>query len=145
MASVATSILQNIVAALRAGGQFALVTLGQPGSSTAVPRATLRFEGQERFCSDDTPDTTWVRLRARLTVHTRSPKDSDLATKVIDLCDSATSAILTDPSRGGLCCELPIGGATEIDRLQPESGIRRPAASAAFDIRCHYEISEESP
>jgi len=143
MASVATNILQHIVASLRAAGPFALVTLGEPGSSSAVPRATLSFEGLEQFRSDDTPDTTWVRLRARVTVHTRSPSDSDLAARVIDLCDLAAAAILAEASRDGLCRDLPIGLSTEVDRVQPAPDVRRPAASAGFEVRCHYEISEE--
>ena len=75
--SATSAILQDLLTALRSSGKFAAATLGNAGSDTSVPRVSLCYEGQETFPSDDDASSRWVRLRACVTVHTRSDKPAE--------------------------------------------------------------------
>ena len=142
MASIASEILQDIVNTLRDSGVFELVTLGEEESATGVPRAAVVFDGLESFVPDDTDCCRWQRLTARVKVHTRAMHASQAVTRLSELCLSARAAILADPYRTQQCCDLPIGRATEITRIEPMPGIRRPEAEATFALQCHFEVEE---
>jgi hypothetical protein len=139
MASTASQIMNDLVAALRSCGQFTLVTLGQAPSSTAIPRANVQGDGIEQTPPDDSSDTLWNRVACRLTIHARCDEPAGAETRLADLAQAAASAILADPSRGGLCADLPIGKATELGRWSQRPGIKRPEAQLEATIRCHYE------
>ncbi len=142
MPSVAVAILEDIAKALRVSGLFKDVRLGQGSSATVVPRAHLAYDGHDVFLSDDGPGSLWVRLRARVTVHTRSGDQDDGSRRAVDLCAAAAGTLLQDPHRQQRCRDLPIGLATEIGRTELTPGIRRPEVEAVFDVRCHFETEE---
>ena len=144
MASTATDILQDLASALRATGQFAQVTIGQGGSSSAVPRADVLFEGTEDFPADDHPDQRWVRLRSRIAIRTRNQDTAAGIARANDLCVSAAAALMVDPHRGGSCQVLPIGRATEVGRCDLAASLRRPEIEMSFGVRNHYVAQEES-
>jgi len=140
--SSTADVLQDLLQTLRAGGAFALVSLGEAGSATAAPRATLAYEGEEAFPSDDGAASRWIRLRARVIVHTRSENAAQALLRASDLCQAAGQAILSDPYRGQRCRDLPIGRATEIGRSEMSSGAFRPEVEMSFAVRCHFEVPE---
>lgn len=138
----AATILGNIVSSLRSAGLFAAVTLGPEGSLTTVPRATVTLDGLENIPCDDSPSARWSRLLARVTVHTRSDDASESLTRALDLAAAARDALLTDPYRSQTCCDLPIGRATEIGRIEVSRNLKRPEAEASLSVRCHFETEE---
>lgn len=139
MASTATQIMNDLVAALRTGGQFTLVTLGQAQSATEIPRANVQSEGIEQTPPDDSAGTLWNRLVCRLTIHARCDEPAGTESRLAELAQGAAGAIMSDPSRGGLCADLPIGRATEVGRWSHRPGVKRPEAEIEATIRCHYE------
>jgi len=138
MSSTASDILKDLADALRATGEFALVTIGADGSETAVPRANVLHESTEEYPPDDNSNERWVRQRARVVVHTRSQDPAAAITRANDLCAAAAAALTNDPNRGGLCQALPIGRATEVGRCDVTTGIRRPEVEMSFGVRNHY-------
>lgn len=140
MSSVATSILNDLAGALNAGNKFELVTVGGAGSSTAIPRADVAYEGRELFKPDDSPTQRWVRLRARVTIRIRSNDPAEAVSKLADLCESAAETILSDRFRSGLTCDLPIGVATEILSEETSYAIKRPESQGSLSVNCHYQI-----
>ncbi len=140
MSSVANSILNDLADSLTACGKFELVTVGGAGSSTAIPRADVAYEGKESFRPDDSPTQRWMRLRARVTIRTRSNDPAEAVSKLADLCESAADAILTDRFRSSLTCDLPIGGATEIVSEETSYTIKRPESQGSISVNCHYQI-----
>jgi hypothetical protein len=141
---VAGEILQDLVAALRVCGHFAVVTLGD-SADTAAPRAAVHHEGQDFFPADDRPSGRYVRLSCRVVLHTRCADAGEQARRELDLAALAAEAILADPYRGGRCADLPIGKATEVGRVEPSGAARRPEVETAFAVRCHYETGDEQP
>ncbi len=140
MSSVTTSILDDLASALRSSSKFELVTIGGAGSSTAIPRADVTFEGKELFRPDDSPTQRWVRIRARVTIRTRSGDPAEAVSKLADLCESAGDAIVSDRFRSGLACDLPIGSATEILSEETSYAIKRPESQGSLSVNCHYQI-----
>lgn len=141
--TVANQILQDLVSVLRACGHFATVTLGTVGD-TAAPRAAVHYEGQDFFSADDRPAARYVRLRCRVTIHTRCSHAGEQAARELDLSAAACEALLVDPYRGNLCRDLPIGKATEIGRIE-SAPTNRPEVETSFAVRCHFEIPESEP
>lgn len=139
MSSVASEILADLVQALRGTGKFRHVTLGEAGSAAEVPRASVLHEGQDSFQPDDAVGVQWYRLRATVSVHTRSTDASEAVTRANELYEEATQALLQDPFRSGHCQDLPIGRATEIGRSQLVRDLKRPEVEMAFDVRCHFQ------
>jgi len=135
--------MNDLVAALRSAGQFTLVTLGQAPSSTAIPRANVQSEGLEQTPPDDNTGTLWNRLVCRLTIHARCDEPAGVESRLADLAQSAAQALMADPSRGGLCADLPIGRATEVGRWSQRPGVKRPEAELEATIRCHYETEAQ--
>jgi len=144
MASTTGDILQDMVAALRTAGGFALVTLGPAGTSTAVPRAAVLYEGTEEFPSDDRPAARWLRIRAAVSVHTRSDDPAEGCARASELCQAASEALMADPYRNGKCSDLPVGRATELGHWQLDESLKRPEVEISFAVRCHLEMAEES-
>ena len=137
--AIASEILQDLVSALRACGHFAVVTLG-PSSDTAAPRAAVHYDGQDFFPADDQPAGRYVRLRARVIIHTRCSHPAEQAGRELDLAGLAGEALLADPYRGGRCRDLPIGRATEVGQAEPAGTVARPEMETLFAVRCHFEI-----
>ncbi len=131
-----SAILADLRDALKACGQFATVTLGDGDVGPAVPRATVSLAGVERFGPDDEPDGAWLRVIARVSLHTREPNGPAAQVRTGELLEAAVEAILADPTRGGRCRHLPIGAATEVVKIAP-ADVRRPGAAAQFTVRCH--------
>jgi hypothetical protein len=138
----AADVLQDLLQTLRGTGLFALVSLGDAGTASVVPRASVWYDGQEVFPSDDDVANRWVRLRARVTVHTRSENASEAILRAADLSEAAGEAILSDPYRGKRCLDLPIGRATEVGRSEMSFASKRPEAEMSFTVRCHFEAAE---
>ena len=141
--TAASEIIRDLVSALRASGHFAVVTLGG-SADTAAPRAAVHYEGQDFFPADDHPANRYARLRCRVTLHTRSSQAAEQTHRELDLSAAAAEALLADPYRGGRCCDLPIGKATEIGRAEPGTA-SRPEVETSFPVRCHFEIAGEAP
>ena len=144
MASTASDILADLAETLRSSGIFAQVTVGQGGSSTAVPRASVLLEGAEDFTPDDAHDQRWVRLRSRVAIRTRNQDSAAGVARANDLCASAAAALMADPHRGGRCQVLPIGRATEVGRCDLSVSLHRPEVEMSFGVRNHYVIGEGS-
>ncbi|MCJ7545025.1 MAG: hypothetical protein MUP47_10790 [Phycisphaerae bacterium] len=138
--SAGSEILQDLVSALRACEQFAVVTLGD-SADTAVPRAAVHHQGQDFFPADDRPDGRHVRLRCRVVIHTRCAQAAEQAQRELDLAAAAAEALLADPYRGGRCVDLPIGKATEVGQVEPSGTSHRPEVETTFTVRCHYELT----
>lgn len=142
MSSATTNILNNITQTLRSSNLLQSVTTGHRGSETAVPRATVVCEREEALTPDDSASTQWGRLRIAVKIHTRCGTSSDAAERLADLVASVIETLLADPYRSGLCSDLPVGRATEIDGCRIATDLKRPEIEAAIDIRCHFEIQE---
>lgn len=139
-AGVQETVRDSIVQALRATGDFALVTAGERGDEAAVPRAHVLYQGRDEFAPDDAADTRWLRLRFRVRIHTLAD-DAAGEARLSELAESAVAAIRNDAYRGGVCADLPLGRATEANRLEVLTQLRRPEAGIAFEVRCHVEES----
>jgi len=139
MSATATQIIQDIVQTLRDSQLFAYVAPADAPGGTDLPRAKVEFDAQEHHVPDDAPAGRWVRLRARVTVQTRSDRTDRARARLVDLLNAAAEALLADPYRGGLCCDLPIGSATQIGRFTESPGIRRPELQGSFTVTCHFE------
>jgi hypothetical protein len=138
MASVPSQILDSIVQALRDAEAFRVVSL-EDASITDAPRAVVAFDGYELLSPDDSADRSWGRLRASVSVYTLGVSPAATAARATELCQAAMAAIAADPFRGGLCCDLPVGKATELGRCQVIRTLKRPEAGMSFDLRCHFE------
>jgi len=92
-----------------------------------------------RFLPDDTPDTRWVRLRAKVVIRTRSQDESEAAKRMCQLSQAAMASLLADPYRGGRCNDSSVGRATEADHAEVNTLIRRPEVEAGFMVRCHFD------
>lgn len=138
MPATASEILQDVLQTLRSTSQFAAVTLGA-GPDLAVPRAWIEYQGQEVFRPDDSPTGRHMRIRAKIVIRTRTQSPAQSVARLGELCESAVSALLADPYRGRRCKDLPIGLATEIDRVEPDPTVASPEAQASFLLRCHME------
>jgi hypothetical protein len=142
MASAVVQILEDLVATLRTTGMFHVVTLGQGGSETAVPRASVLYDGQDSFPPDDSPDARWVRVRVTISVRTRSLDFSQAIARAEELCEQTIEALLEDSFRNGHCEDLPVGRATEICRHQVTGDLNRPEVEMSLGIRCHFQAGE---
>lgn len=142
MPSTSADILNDVVSTLRGTGQFAQVTLGKSDTASAIPRVCITHEGEESFRPDDASSSQWVRLRACITVHTRSDNTHEATLRAVDLSGAAAQSLLVDPYRGQRCQDLPIGRATEIGRCELSRTVRRPEVEAAFYVCCHFESEE---
>ena len=142
MASSVTEILEDLVTVLRATGKFRLVTLGHDPTASDVPRASVVYEGQESIQPDDSSTSRLVRIRAGISVHTRSAEPSEALRRINELCDEVISAILEDRFRGGRCEDLPPGRATELGRIEQLRGLKRPEIEVVLSVRCHLEVEE---
>ncbi len=142
MSSITTDILNDIVQTLRSNGLFKSVMAGACGSETAVPRASVSCEREEMFAPDDSAATRWGRLRIAIKIHTRCGESPDATERLMNLIASVIASLLAAPFRSGLCCDLPVGRATEIDGCRTATDLKRPEIEAAVDIRCHFEIQE---
>ncbi len=142
MSSVTTDILNDIVQTLRDSGLFQSVTAGSRDIETAVPRAIVSSEREETLTPDDSADTRWGRLRIAIKIHTRCGESPDAVSRIADLAAAVIESLLDDPFRSDLCCDLPVGRATEIDGCRTVTDLKRPEVEAAIDIRCHFEIQE---
>ncbi|MFB3894139.1 MAG: hypothetical protein ACE15C_19215 [Phycisphaerae bacterium] len=145
MGAIATAILDDMAAALRASGKFALVSVGENTSETAVPRAAVIFEGQEDLRPDGLAGARWLRVRARIAIRTRSQESAAGAARAADLCDSAVSTLLADPTRGGRCHDIAAGKATEVEKAGMSGGVERPEIEMGVIVRCHVEVPDERP
>ena len=145
MASHASDIMNNVLQCLRDSRIFAEVSLGLAAMQSAVPRAHLLDDGQDFFRSDDSAAARWVRLKLRLVVHTRSIESADAITRADDLLQSAVAAILADPYRNGLCQDLPIGLACEVESIDQGNASDkkpRPEIELSATLRFHYESQD---
>ena len=139
MASTAADILDDVVETLRSTEAFSTVCLGVAASATEVPRAEVIYEGIEILNADDSSGTTWCRLRASVNIYSRAT-DAAVGTRRADeLAETAVEALLTDPHRGSRCVDLPVGMATEVQRVRPIGGLKRPEVAVALEFRCHFE------
>ncbi len=139
MSSPVNDILDNIISALRTSGHFAEVTLGPPPAGVAVPRAWVVYRGLDTFRPDDTAASCWRRLRGQVVIRTRSDRRHEGVMRAEQLCRLAADALLADIYRGGLCCDLPIGRATQIGRREPKASAPHPQVEMTCDFRCHFE------
>lgn len=112
-----SAIVQDLVRCLRESGLFAEVTAGGCALQTSLPRAELLGESQEFFRPDDSAGGQWIRLRVRLLVRTRCSRQADTRNRPAELMQAAIAAIMADPYRGGLCQDLPVGLASELERV----------------------------
>ena len=142
MASVATEILHDVAERLRTSGLFAEVAVGSPAAASAVPRASVAYDGHDVFLSDDRANVLWVRLRARVVMHSRAARDDGRLALAADLASAVTNVLMADPWRGERCRDLPVGRATEVGRAEVASGGRGSEVEIALAVRCHYEIEE---
>jgi len=142
MSSVTTDILQDLTQTLRNSGLFQSVTTGSRGTDTAIPRAAIICEREETLAPDDSASSRWGRMRAIVKIHTRCGTSSYATSRLADLVAAVSEALLADPYRSGLCRDLPIGRATEIDGCRAATDLKRPEIEAGIDIRCHFEIQE---
>jgi hypothetical protein len=139
VSDTANAILADLLAAVRGSGHFAAVVSGPQAAETALPQATLSIENIEEFPSDESPAGRWFRLRASLRVTTRDDNSPAAVGRAVELAQLAADAIAADPLRSSLTCDLPIGLATEIDRIEMPRLQSAPLAEATLSIRCHYE------
>ena len=141
MAAKTSQVLQDIVGTLRQSGHFASVSLGVSGDTT-LPRAEVLHESLVCFSGDDTV-SLWRRLVAAIVVHVRDDVAETAISRASDLADQAATSLLADPFRKGLCQDLPIGRATEIQPSHMVSGVRRPDLQIRLDVRCHFEEASQ--
>lgn len=144
MPDAAKTVCDSLVQSLRSSGgdtALALVTAGESPDETAVPRAHVIYQGQDSFAPDDSPEGRWLRLRYRVRIHTRADRDAEALGRVGELAAAAVVALLTNPYRGGVCADLPIGRATETGPVEVLTHLRRPEVAVAFEVRCHLEES----
>lgn len=150
MPSTLTTILTHIRTTLTGSGLFASVILGSDEMNTALPSAAIAFERQDLTPADPPSPDRHVRLQARLFITTRADRSDQAAARLADLAASATAALLADPTRGGCCCDLPIGRATEITEARAPRDERYPQRKTSLaaagptreltlTLRCHYE------
>ncbi len=144
MASIVADILNDIVDTLRSISTLGPVTLGESGSATEIPRAGVLYKGQESLPPDDATGVQWFRIRAIVSIRTRSIDDAEAVSRINELCELAADALLQDRFRGARCQDLPIGLATEIRRNEMSQGIRRPEVEMTLDIQCHFQTVEVS-
>jgi len=142
MSSHAADILGDIAAALRTAGGFGAVFLGAAPSQAEVPRTEVIQDGVEILSPDDSASTSWRRLRASVTIHTRAADAAVAAQRTDELSQAVQTALLADPYRSGKCVDLPVGRATELLRSRPVSNLKRPDAAVAIELRCHFEKDE---
>lgn len=135
-----SEILQSLLAALRATGLFSEVMLGSPSPSAAVPHAAILFQELQSLPCDDSASAQWMRLTAQGTIATQDNSQADGTTRLLALFDAARQALLNDRFRGGLCCDLPAGNATEISPAQLDKTVRLPSMRLTFALRCHFEV-----
>jgi hypothetical protein len=142
MASPVSDILNNIVETLRSSEAMGQVTVGPVDGPETVPGAAVLYEGQETFRPDDSPAARWGRVEVTVIVRTRSAAVLSGVSRAADLCETIIDALLEDPYRDGTCCDLPIGAATEIERISAGK-VRRPEVEFRLAVRCHFEQEDE--
>jgi len=140
--SIASNLLNHLVATLRDMNVFAEVSLAAPDATrTPTPRADVTFDGLERMAIDDTPETAW-RLAAVVRITVRDERNDNAVLRAMNLAEQAVAALLADRFRGGLCQDLPRGRATVVTETKPATA-HRPEAEVRLLVHCHY-LSEVS-
>ena len=142
MTSPASDILNDIVETLRSSEALGQVTVGPTDGPETVPGAVVLYEGQETFRPDDNPAARWGRVEVTVIVRTRSAAMMVGASRAADLCETIIDALMEDPYRDGTCCDLPVGAATEIERITAGK-VRRPEVEFRLAVRCHFEHEDE--
>jgi hypothetical protein len=127
-----------VLQTLRSSGLFAAVAFGEDHCRIEMPRASVLFRSLESHLPDDTAAGRWVRLSLELRLRTRQGSDGGQE-RLDQLFHAARAALLTDPTRGGVCSDLPIGPATELSDVSPESGLSEPIVGRSARLTCHYE------
>jgi hypothetical protein len=131
-------VLNHVLQTLRDSGLFAAVEFGEDYSRIEMPRASVLFRSLESSLPDDTAAGRWVRLTLELRVRTRRGSDGGHR-RLDELFHAARAALLADPTRGGVCSDLPIGAATDVGTVGPETGLSEPVAGRAAELTCHWE------
>ena len=142
MASIENDILQNIVATLRASGEFASVSLGEPRVAEKGSIAVVVMDASERVDAGNSrlnPDT-WMRLNAQILIRTHSASAGEGVARVTALAGAAAEVLLADETRAGLCSSNVIGRGTEIVRLELSKNSGELREITLF-MRCHYLLA----
>lgn len=136
----ASQVLDHIVSTLRDGGAFGSVSLGDDPADTATPRACVTLTTLASGPLDDRADCRWQRVEAIVSVLARSDSPGGAIKRALSLYDHAAEALLQDPTRGGLCQDVPVGAATVVLGPQADSRVALPFVRLNFAVHCHLEL-----
>jgi hypothetical protein len=138
MASMVSRILTDLGDTIRASGLCRQVTMGGDGASSIVPRARVALVGVDYVPSDDDAFARWGRVRAEVHLRWRGSDAGAGQDTLVALAEGITTALMVDTYRGGLCCDVPLGRATEITQSQVGGGLRRPDMAIVLAVRCCF-------
>lgn len=139
MSDIVNDILADLRDALRSVEALAAVTLGEDVLASQSPRAAIALVGLEDQRADDDLDRTWRTLTARVRVTAVATESVARLGRAVQLSSQARAAVMADPTRGGRCCELPIGPATQLGPAKVDESVPAPALCIHFDVFCRFE------
>jgi hypothetical protein len=132
-------LLTNILSVLRGVADLRAVSLAGEPTSRHVPRASVALLSRETFPPDDSATGVWHRTTLRIVIVNNAGRTDAGLARLSKLAETVVQALLCDPHRGGICSDLPIGRATEIECFET-FGVDEPGRVAVtLIIRTHSE------
>ena len=142
--SPSMQILDHVTQTLRAAGIFAEVRQGDEAlDGAAATRAGVTLESVAALpAGHDYTAPTANRVTIAVTIHARHDKIDQAILRAGDLAAAATSALLADPYRGGLCHDLPAGRATVVLDTRPGDKAPSGQAQVRMVVQCHFQADD---
>lgn len=132
----AATILDNIVETLRTMDELAWVSAGQEANDGDTPNACVSVEAMDNV----SPAGRLGHQQLELCIEIRTSADNKIAARAraMDLAELAVDKLLEDPTRDGLCEDLPAGGATAIRRICLNG------TTAKIEVLCRFDASSDA-
>lgn len=155
MSDSVNDILDDVAATLRNGQDFAAVTRGNSDDPQAVPRVAVLLEKTRHDPAEGFPNARWTTVQIKLIVTVRTERAGVATSRLGQLIARIDELLLAEPSRGGVCHDLPIGPATELigREIPPEPRYpgrktslapARPIREHTLVLRCRFETPPAS-
>lgn len=130
-------VLADLIGTLRSCGAFVEVAAGSPAGQLSGPRAAVMLEAQEFHAADDS-HPQWAQASLAVTIQAPAGGGDDSAKRLDDLCGQARAALLADPTRGGLCEDVPAGPATAVEKVTMAAMSGSAMVEARLAVRCRW-------
>ena len=140
MGNIVNSIIQNVADTLLENSALEDVAINSPSLESYTPSAVVILEDVEYTPADDCENKRWGSVEIKIEVTASTCTEFNGYLRIAEINESIIEALTEDPTRDNICCDLPIGQATEIIK-SIKSKASKPQCNFNIIIKCHFEES----